>query len=89
MDAFFVRPYAQKVNMQSADHPEVTVFNPGSVGIPKGRHCTAAGIYEDGEFSTSSWASKPVLFTRSKNGEKINRSSPFVSLSLCQRFSAW
>ena len=36
-------------NMQSADHPEVTVFNPGSVGIPKdGTH--SCGIYEDGEF---------------------------------------
>ena len=49
MDAFVYGHTHRKVNMQSADHPEVTVFNPGSVGIPKdGTH--SCGIYEDGEF---------------------------------------
>lgn len=38
-----------KVNEQSAAHPGITLFNPGSVSIPKdGTH--SYGIYEDGAF---------------------------------------
>lgn len=39
-----------KVNEESATHPGVLVFNPGSVGIPKdGTH--SYGIYENGNFA--------------------------------------
>lgn len=38
-----------KVNEESAKHPSLWLFNPGSVGIPKdGTH--SYGIYEDGVF---------------------------------------
>ncbi len=40
----------KKVLEELPDHPGVTVFNPGSVGIPKdGTH--SFGVYEDGAFS--------------------------------------
>lgn len=39
----------KKVNRESAGHPGIWCFNPGSVGIPKdGTH--SYGIYEDGSF---------------------------------------
>ncbi len=39
----------KKVNEESAAHPGIWCFNPGSVGIPKdGTH--SCGIYEDGTF---------------------------------------
>jgi predicted phosphodiesterase len=35
-------------------HPGITVFNPGSVGIPKdGTH--SYGVYEDGRFEFRVW----------------------------------
>ncbi len=38
-----------KVNEESASHPGITLFNPGSVSIPKdGSH--SYGVYEDGAF---------------------------------------
>ena len=38
----------KKVHEQSESHPDITVFNPGSVGIPKdGTH--GFGVWEDGE----------------------------------------
>ena len=49
LDAFVYGHTHRKYNEKGHDHPEVTVFNPGSVGIPKdGTH--SCGIYEDGEF---------------------------------------
>lgn len=40
----------KKVLEEAEDHPGITVFNPGSVGIPKdGTH--SFGIYEDGAFA--------------------------------------
>ena len=48
LDAFVYGHTHRKFNEKSYDHPEVTVFNPGSVGIPKdGTH--SCGIYENGE----------------------------------------
>ena len=39
----------KKVNQESATHPGIWCFNPGSVGIPKdGTH--SYGLYEDGTF---------------------------------------
>ena len=44
----------KKVNQMSDSHPGITVFNPGSVGIPKdGTH--SYGIYEDGHFEFRVW----------------------------------
>ena len=49
LDAFVYGHTHRKFNEKSYDHPEVTVFNPGSVGIPKdGTH--SCGVYENGEF---------------------------------------
>ena len=44
----------KKVNQLSDSHPGITVFNPGSVGIPKdGTH--SYGIYENGHFEFRVW----------------------------------
>ena len=44
----------KKVNQTSDSHPGITVFNPGSVGIPKdGTH--SYGVYEDGHFEFRVW----------------------------------
>ena len=44
----------KKVNQTSDSHPGITVFNPGSVGIPKdGTH--SYGVYEDGHFEFRIW----------------------------------
>ena len=43
-----------EVDQMSSSHPGVTVFNPGSVGIPKdGTH--SYGLYEGGRFEFRMW----------------------------------